>query len=149
MSWPLLGNASLFTKFLFTIFVPITPPSQSAKRWTSSCFSIKRTSNRIANTQPKLRTTLQKARTNRIMNKWAFLNYGPVHFRQYRIRSLDQSGPASLWSSFFPELPLEVSVSIKVIVRERTNCALIISGVDQPSHRKIGKVCELCSGARV
>ena len=39
---------------------PLTPPSQPAKRWISFCFSIKRTSNRIANTQPKLRTNPPK-----------------------------------------------------------------------------------------
>ena len=50
-----LGNARLFATFLFTTFVPLTPPSQPAKWWISSWISIKRTSNRIANTQPKLR----------------------------------------------------------------------------------------------
>ena len=55
-----LGNASLFTKVLFTIFAPVNPPSQPAKWWISSWISIKRTSNRIANTQPKLRTNPPK-----------------------------------------------------------------------------------------
>ena len=31
-----LGSANLFTKCLFTIFVPLNPPPQSAKWWTSS-----------------------------------------------------------------------------------------------------------------
>ena len=56
-----LGNASLFTKFLFTIFAPLKPPpSQPAKWGIFSWISIKRTSNRIANTQPKLRTNPPK-----------------------------------------------------------------------------------------
>ena len=50
-----IGNASLFT-----IFAPITPPSQPAKWGISSWISIKRTSNRIANSQPKLRTNPPK-----------------------------------------------------------------------------------------
>ena len=64
----ILGNASLFTKFLFTVFAPLTPPpSQPAKWWISSWISIKRTSNRIANTQPKLQTNPPKLSTP---SKW-------------------------------------------------------------------------------
>ena len=51
-----IGNASLFTKILFTIFVPINPPLPTRKMRDSSCISIRRTSSRIANTQPQLRT---------------------------------------------------------------------------------------------
>ena len=55
-------------------FVPLDPPPSQPAQWgISSWISIRRASNRIANTQPKLRTNLQKLRTNRIMNKRAFL----------------------------------------------------------------------------
>ena len=57
----IIGNASLFTKFLFTIFVPLNPPPpKPTKWWISFWISIERTSNRIANTQPKLRTNPPK-----------------------------------------------------------------------------------------
>ena len=46
------------------------PPPQTAKWWIPSSISIKRPSNRIANTPPKLRTqTLRKLRTDRIKAK--------------------------------------------------------------------------------
>ena len=47
------GNASLFTKCLFTIWCPLTPLPKTAKWWISSWISLKRPSNRIASTQPK------------------------------------------------------------------------------------------------
>ena len=61
-------------QFVRKIFVPLKPPplfypSQPPKWGISSWISIKRTSNRIANTQPKLRTNPPKLRTNRIVNK--------------------------------------------------------------------------------
>ena len=71
-----IGNARLFTKFLFTIFVPLAPPpSQPAKWWISSWTSIKRTSNRIASTQPKLRTNPPK-----IANKQNYEQTGVSEF---------------------------------------------------------------------
>ena len=56
-----VGNASLFTKFLFAISVTLNPPPpKTAKWWISSWISIKRPSNRIANTAPKLWTNPPK-----------------------------------------------------------------------------------------
>ena len=73
----LLGNASLFTKILFTIFVPINPPRPNQQ---NEAFPLEF---RLEGSQTELRTlsqnceqTLQKLRTNRIMNKLAFLNWG-------------------------------------------------------------------------
>ena len=60
------------------------PPSQPAKWWISSWISIKRTSNRIANTQPKLRTNPPK-----IANKQ---NYEQTGVSDLRIRA-PQKGP--------------------------------------------------------
>ena len=48
---------------------PLTPPSQPAKWWISSGTSMKRTSNRIANTQPKLRTNPPKIVKKRLLQK--------------------------------------------------------------------------------
>ena len=74
-----LGNASLFTKCLFTFFVPLKPPTSNQQ---SDGFplefllkgpqtDIQRTSNRIANTQPKLRTNSPK-----IANKQSYEEAG-------------------------------------------------------------------------
>ena len=69
-----LGNASLFTKCLFTIFVPLDPPPPNQQ---SDGFPLDFLSK---GPQTELRTlsqnceqTLQKLQTNRIMNKRAFL----------------------------------------------------------------------------
>ena len=69
MSWhsassTVLGNAYLFTKFLFTIFAPLnlSPPNQQSDGFPLEFLlkPLKGTSNRIANTQTKLRTNLPK-----------------------------------------------------------------------------------------
>ena len=75
-----IGNASLFTKVLFTIFVPLDPPpSQPAKWWISSWIAITRTSNRIANISQNWEQTLQILRTNRIMNKRVLTKENNAH----------------------------------------------------------------------
>ena len=73
---PFLGNARLFTKFLFTILVPLDPPPPNQQ---SDGFPLEFL---LRGPQTELRTlsqnceqTLQKLRTNRIMNKRAFLNF--------------------------------------------------------------------------
>ena len=67
-----VGNASLFTLFLFTILVPLTPPSQPEKWRILSWILKKRTSNRITNTE--LRTNCPKIANKQNMNKRAFLH---------------------------------------------------------------------------
>ena len=73
---PILGNASLFTKFLFTIFVPLNPPPPNQQ---NDGFPLELL---LKEPQTELRTlsqnceqTLQKLRTNRITNKRAFLRF--------------------------------------------------------------------------
>ena len=66
-----LGNASLFTKSLFTIFGNKPPPLPTRKMRDFLLNSIRRTSNRIANTQPKLRTNPPK-----IVNKQNYEQMG-------------------------------------------------------------------------
>ena len=70
-----LGNASLFTKCLFTIFAPLNPPPPNQQ---SDGFPLELL---LKGPQIELRTlsqnceqTLQRLRTNRIANKPAFLN---------------------------------------------------------------------------
>ena len=70
-----LGNASLFTKFLFTILVPVNPPPSNSEVMDLVLKLYKKAP------QTELRTlsqnceqTLPKLRTNRIANKWAFLS---------------------------------------------------------------------------
>ena len=78
ISWPFLGNASLFTKFLFTIFVPLNPPPFPTSKMEDFLLNFyKRTSSRIANTQPKSRTNPPK-----IANKQNYEQTGiPEHCR--------------------------------------------------------------------
>ena len=71
-----LGNASLFTKCLFTIFVPLNPPHPNQQ---SDGFPLEFP---LRGPQTELRTcsqnyeqTLPKLRTNRIMNKRVFLRF--------------------------------------------------------------------------
>ena len=54
-----LRNASLFTKCLFTILVPLYPPLPINEIWISSKRE-KKTSNIIANTEPEWRTNSPK-----------------------------------------------------------------------------------------
>ena len=70
----ILGNASLFTSILFTIFAPLNPPPPNQQ---SAGFPLEFL---LEGPQTELRTlsqnceqTLQKLRTNRIVNKRAFL----------------------------------------------------------------------------
>ena len=75
-----LANILLKRQFAHKMFVhnfcaPWPPPSQPAKWWISSWISIKRTSNRIANTQPKLRTNCPK-----IANKQNYEQTGVSEF---------------------------------------------------------------------
>ena len=74
-SW-FLGNASFFSQNVCSQFLcPLTPPSQPAKWWISSWISIARTSNRIANTPPELRTN-----PPRIANKQNYEQTGVSEF---------------------------------------------------------------------
>ena len=63
-----IGNAVISQNVRSQLLCSFTPPSQPKKWRISSWMCIERTSNRIANTQPKLRTNPPKLRTNRIMN---------------------------------------------------------------------------------
>ena len=60
--------------FCSQFLCPLTPPpSQPAKWWISSWIPIKRTSTELRTLSQKCERTLQKLRTNRIMNKRALL----------------------------------------------------------------------------
>ena len=75
MSRVLLGNASLFTKFLFTIFVPLNPPPPNQQNDGFPLeFLLKGPQTELRTLSQNCEQTLQKLRTNRIMNKRAFLN---------------------------------------------------------------------------
>ena len=69
-----IGNASLFTKFLFTIFAPLNPPPPNRESHGFSLeFLLKGRQTELRTLSQNCEQTLQKLRTNRIMNKWAFL----------------------------------------------------------------------------
>ena len=70
---PILGNASFFTKFLFTIFAPFTtpPPNQQSEGFPLE-FLLKGPQTELRTLSQNCEQTLQKLRTNRIMNKRAF-----------------------------------------------------------------------------
>ena len=70
-----LGNASLFTKCVFTIFVPLDPPpspNQQSDGFPLE-FLVKGPQTELRTLHQNCEQTLQKLRTNRIMNKGAFL----------------------------------------------------------------------------
>ena len=73
MKFGILGNASLFTKFLFTIFVPLDPPppNQQSDGFPLG-FLLKAPETELRTLSQNCEQTLQKLRTNRIMNKRAF-----------------------------------------------------------------------------
>ena len=71
----LLGNVNLFTKFLFTIFVPLDPPpppNQQSDGFPLE-FLLKGPQTELQTLRQNCEQTLQKLRTNRIVNKRAFL----------------------------------------------------------------------------
>ena len=73
----LLGNASLFTKRLFIIFVPLNPPPPNQQNDEFPLdFLLKGPQTKLRTLSQNCEQTLQKLRTNRIMNKRAFLIYG-------------------------------------------------------------------------
>ena len=70
-----LGNASLFTKFLFTIFALINPPPPNqANEGFPLEFPLEGPQTELRTLSQNCEQTPQKLRTNRIMNKRAFLN---------------------------------------------------------------------------
>ena len=74
-SWPLIRNARLFTNFLFTIFATLTPPPNQQNDGFPLEFLLKGPQTELRTLGQNCEQTLQKLRTNRIMNKRAFLNY--------------------------------------------------------------------------
>ena len=72
-----LGNAGLFTKCLFTIFVPLDTrsPNQQSDGLPLD-FLLKGPQTELRTLSQNCEQTLQKLRTNRIMNKRAFPNSG-------------------------------------------------------------------------
>ena len=71
---PHLGNASLFTKCLFTIFAPLNPPLSNQQSDGSPLeFLLKGPQTELRTLSQNCEQTLAKLRTNRIMNKRAFL----------------------------------------------------------------------------
>ena len=78
----LLGNASLFTKVLFTIFVPLNPPPLPTSKVLE--FLLKGPQTELRTLSQNCEQTLPKLRKkNRIVNKRAFLKYIFVHFRAF------------------------------------------------------------------
>ena len=76
ISWKfyLFSETPACSQNFVTILVPVIPPPFNQRNEGFPLeFLLEGASNRIANTQPKLRTNLQKSRTNRVMNKRAFL----------------------------------------------------------------------------
>ena len=73
---PSLGNASLFTKFLFTIFVPLDPPPPNQQNEGFPLeFLLKGPQTKLRTLSQNCEQTLQKLRTNRIANKRAFPSF--------------------------------------------------------------------------
>ena len=63
-----LANAILFTKFLFTIFVPLAPPSQPASDGFPLEFLLEGPQTELRALSQNCEQILPKLRTNRIMN---------------------------------------------------------------------------------
>ena len=83
-----IGNASLFTKILFTIFVPINPPplpNQENEGFPLE-FLLEGPQTELRTLSQNCEQTLQNLRTNRITNKRAFLIVNLLH-RQFNTRS--------------------------------------------------------------
>ena len=75
---PGIGNASLFTKILFTIFVPINPPPPNQQNEGFPLeFLLEGPQTELRTLSQNCEQTLQKLRTKRIMNKRAFLRESP------------------------------------------------------------------------
>ena len=72
----ILGNASLFTKFVFTISVPLNPlpPIQQSDGFPLE-FLLKGPQAELRTLSQNCEQTVLKLQTNRIMNKRAFLKY--------------------------------------------------------------------------
>ena len=72
----ILGNASLFTKNLFTILCPLTPaPPNQQNNGFPPDFVLKGPQTELRTLSQNCEQTLQKLRTNRIMKIWVFLKY--------------------------------------------------------------------------
>ena len=92
-----LGNANLFTTFLFTILVPLySPPFPISKVMDFLLNLYFRTSNRLASTQ-NYGQTLPKVRTNRIMNRRAFLIFTKCCGISSLALGMFFSGPILCW----------------------------------------------------
>ena len=66
----------MFTKFLFTIFAPLNPPPPNQQNDGFPLeFLLKGPQTELRTLSKNCEQTLQKLRTNRIMNKRAFLNF--------------------------------------------------------------------------
>ena len=73
-AWPTPGNADSFTIFLFTIFVPLTPPLPKQRSYGLPLkLLFKGPHTELHTLSRNCEQTLQNLRTNRIMNKRAFL----------------------------------------------------------------------------
>ena len=71
--FPEVGNASLFTKVLFTKFVPLNPPLPTSKVMDFLLILLKGPQAKLRTLSQNCEQTPQKSRTNRVMNKRALL----------------------------------------------------------------------------
>ena len=79
-----IGNASLFTKFLFTIFVALDPPPPNQQNDGFPLeFLLKGPQTELRTLSQNCEQTVQKLRTNRIMNKRAFLTKDYARHSQF------------------------------------------------------------------
>ena len=91
----LLGNTSLFTYILFTIFVPINLPAPNQQNEGFPLeFLLEGPQTELRTLSQNCEQTLKKLRTNRIMNKRALLKKIFLRFKQ---RHLKIASSSAVW----------------------------------------------------
>ena len=103
LSTPFLGNASLFTKLLFTFLCPFPPPPNQQNDGFPLEFLLKGPQTELRTLSKFCEQTLEELRTNRIMNKRAFLSFGLFGHRGRE--TAGNSFSDSLFCEFGPEGP--------------------------------------------
>ena len=106
-------NKNRKRQFVHKIFVH-TPPSRPSKWWLTTWISIRRTSNRIANTQPKLRTNTPKIANKLNYEHTLNIFWGKIFPLRDNWADFPSEGKFSIWGivsleNSFP-FPLECTV---------------------------------------